>query len=239
MERVYGVREQVKKKSILISTPAYDKKVGVPYMLSILDTVRFLEAEGFEVHVQLPIDGALLVHTRNEILQRFMDLECDYALLVDSDIGWDPDAVMRLIIADKEISGGVYPARDGRGYKFIASTEEDGKIIRCPETQLLKMQYIPAGFMLLKRSAIEKMQQKFPELYYEPKSPQSIFSKGYCLFNTEVFDGEFWGEDYVFCRRAHEAEIDIWVDPLIEFNHSGISGKMMDVLTTTKPVQEK
>lgn len=235
MERIYGVREEIKKKKILISTPAYDQKVNVAYMLSILDTVRLLEIEGFEVHVQLPTQGALLVRSRNEILQRFMELECDYALLVDSDLGWDPDAVTRLIIADKEISGGVYPARDGKGYKFEAQTEEDGKIIRCPETQLLKMKYIPAGFMLIKRSAIEKMQNKYPELYYKPKNQFSEASEGYCLFNTEVWEGEFWGEDYVFCRRAKDAGIDIWVDPLIEFNHNNIIGKMMDVLTTNKP----
>lgn len=235
MERIYGVREEQKKKKVLISTPAYDRKVDVAYMLSIIDTVRLLEIEGFEVHVQMPMQGALLVHTRNEILQRFMDLECDYALLVDSDLGWDPEAVMRLIIADKEISGGVYPARDGKGYKFGACTEDDGKIIRCPETQLLKMNFIPAGFMLVKRSAIEKMQQQFPELYYEPKNINSSFSRGYCLFNTEVWNGEFWGEDYVFCQRARDSGVDIWVDPLIEFNHAGIEGKMMDVLTTDKP----
>lgn len=234
MERVYGVLEELNKKKILISTPAYDRKVDVPYMLSILDTVRILEMEGFEVHVQIPMQGALLVHTRNEILQRFMDLNCDYALLIDSDLGWNPESVVRLLFADKEISGGVYPARDG-GYRFVAKTEEDGKIVRCPETQLLKMDYIPAGFMLIKRSAIEKMQQKFPELYYEPKDPNSTHTNGYCLFNTEIWNGEFWGEDYTFCRRARETGIDIWVDPLIEFNHAGIEGKLMDMLTTDKP----
>lgn len=235
MERIYGVREELRKKKILISTPAYDRKVEVPYMLSMLDTVRLLEMEGFEVHVQIPMQGALLVHTRNAILQRFIDLECDYALLVDSDIGWDPESVMRLIVADKEISGGVYPARDGKGYKFEACSEQDGRIIRCPETNLLKMNFIPAGFMLLKRSAIEKMQQRFPELYYEPKNSDSNFTKGYCLFNTEVWGNEFWGEDCVFCRRARETGLEIWIDPTIEFNHAGIVGKLMDILTTDKP----
>lgn len=235
MERVYGVREEVKKKKVFISTPAYDRKVDVIYMLSILDTVRLLEMEGFEVHVQLPTQCALLVRSRNDILERFIELDCDYALLVDNDLGWDPEAVLRLIIADKEISGGVYPARDGKGYKFEAYTEEDGKLIRCPETQLLKMKYIPAGFMLIKKSAIKTMREKYPELYYEPKNMYSEMSKGYCLFNTEVFEGQFWGEDYVFCRRARDAGIDIWVDPLIAFNHDGIEGKMMDILTRDKP----
>jgi glycosyltransferase involved in cell wall biosynthesis len=241
MESVYGVLEEITKKKVLIATPAYDRKVDVPYMMSILDTVRILEVEGYEVHVQIPMQGALLVHARNQILQRFMDLECDYALLVDSDLGWDPQAVLRLIAADKEFSGGVYPARDGKGYKFHAHTEEDGRVIRCPETGLLKMEAIPAGFMLIKRSVVEKMQQKFPELRYEPKNSTPMdadilsVSSGYCLFNTEVADGRFWGEDFVFCRRARECGIDIWVDPTIFFNHNGIEGTLLDALTRDKP----
>jgi hypothetical protein len=52
------------------------------------------------------------------------------------------------------------------------------------------------------------------------------------LFALEVYEGEFWGEDYVFCRRAAEAGVDIWVDPMIEFNHAGIEGRLFDALTT-------
>lgn len=232
MERVYGVLEEVTKKKILISTPAYDRKVDVPYMLSILDTTRLLEAEGYEVHIQIPMQGSLLVHSRNKILQRFIELECDYALLVDSDLGWEPESVLRLIAADKEISGGVYPARDGRGFKFKPSVEEDGRIFRCPETQLLKVEAIPAGFLLLKRSAILTMREKYPELRYISSDTNS---EEYCLFNTEVYDEKFWGEDYIFCRNARNAGLDIWIDPTILFNHSGIEGRLLDILTTEKP----
>jgi hypothetical protein len=56
----------------------------------------------------------------------------------------------------------------------------------------------------------------------------------YCFFDTEVYDGEFWGEDYVFCRRVREAGFDIYVDPLIEFDHAGTVGSLIEILTTDK-----
>lgn len=237
MEKVFGANE-FRKPTILISTPSYDERVDIAYMLSVLDTVRLLESNGFEVDLQIPMSSALVAHTRNAIVQRFMDNNFDYLLMVDSDLGWAPEAVLKLIESNKEFCGGVYPSRDGGGFKFRPSTEEDGKIIICPETKLLKMEYIPAGFILLKRSVIEKMYDRFPELRYEPKSPNSIHSKGYCLFNTEVWEGEFWGEDYTFCRRAKEVGLEIWVDPMIPFNHAGVRGLLMNVLTTDKKFSE-
>jgi len=72
-------------------------------------------------------------------------------------------------------------------------------------------------------------------LYYEPKDPRSNSEKTFCLVNTEVFEGEFWGEDYVFCRRAREAGIEIWIDPYIQFDHDGTIGMFQEVLTAQKP----
>jgi hypothetical protein len=231
MDTIYGLDSEISKKRILIATPTYEHKVHISYMMAALDTVRLLESQGFEVDLQIPSQSSLVVHSRNAILQRFIETDFDYLLMVDSDLSWDPEAVIRLIHANKEFSGGVYPDRMGRGFLFRPSVGENNQIKICEETMLIKMEYIPAGFILLKRSAIQRMQYQFPELYYESADKTD---KGFCLFNTEVIDGQFWGEDYVFCRRAKESGIDIWVDPHIPFNHAGLNGKLMDVLTTNK-----
>ena len=240
MEQIYGMENNTgassdfsTKTGVLIATPTYDSKVNVSYMMALIETIRLLEAEGFAVDVQIPSNSALVVHSRNAILQRFMELNGDYLLMVDSDLAWDPKAVLNLIKTQKEFCGGVYPDRNQRGFLFKpVLREEDNSICVCEQTGLLKMEQIPAGFMLLKRSAIEKMQFQFPELKY--KSEIVADDRGYCLFNTEVWDGKFWGEDYVFCHRAREAGIDIWIDPTIEFSHCGIYGKLMDILTTNQ-----
>lgn len=237
----YVVRENTQKKKILIATPAYDRKVSVFYMLCILDTVRELEKLGHHVDVQIPMDSSLLTRARNDILQKFMEMESDYLLMIDSDLAWNAKYVLDLLEADKEFSCGVYPSRDGRGYKFEPYLNDDGSLVICPNTGMIKAKYVPAGFLLLKRSAIEKMQEQFPEYYYEPKNPLSYHGKGYCLFNTEVFHGEFWGEDFTFCRRAKEARVDIWINPYIPFSHAGVEGRLTDILSNNREdsVQEK
>lgn len=221
-------------KKIFIATPAYEGKVHVQYALSLLDTDKLLRMHGFEVIVRVPTCGSLLVADRNRLIQLFWESGADYMLCVDSDLGWDPRAVIRLIESQKEFSGGVYPSRDGKGFIFRPCVEADDRIVMCPDTHLLKMEYIPAGFMLIKREVVSRLRDRYPELYYSPKDPRSDSESAFCFFNTELWNGEFWGEDYVFCRRVREAGIDIWVDPLIQFNHAGVCGAFIEVLTSDR-----
>ncbi len=162
-----------------------------------------------------------------------MGSDCTHMLCLDADIGWPPSSVMSLINHDEEFVAGVYPSRKPDVFNFRPMFKEDKSLVYS-EKKLVQMEYIPAGFMLLKRSAIEKMRRKFPELFVVPKSPDKSSFMGYCLFNTEVWDGQFWGEDYVFCHRAREAGVEIWVDPFIEFYHAGQKGTLAQTFTTEK-----
>lgn len=232
------------ERNIMIATPAYSGKVDIPYMLSFASTVGLLTPQGIKITPHIVASGSLLVAERNSIIEVFWESDATHLLCIDSDLGWPAEAVLAMINADKEFIAGVYPARDPLGkektFLFRPVTTEEGNIVS--EKHLLKMNYIPAGFMLISRSAIQKMRDKFPELKFAPKIAQDYNPHaGYCLFNTEVWEGEFWGEDFVFCRRAREAGVDIWVDPLIQFDHAGTIGMLLDVLsqspTEHKPVQ--
>jgi hypothetical protein len=224
----------------MIATPAYSGKVDIPYALSLSNTMHLLMLNKIKVSPLITASGSLLVAERNRILEAFWNSDCTHLLMVDSDLGWPAEAVLAMLKTEKEFVAGVYPAR-GEKNVFLFRPVLTEKQIIVGENHLLKMEYIPSGFMLISRSVIEKMRNKFPELYYKPKNVDvNDPSPGYCFFNTEVWEGEFWGEDYVFCRRAREAGIDIWVDPLIQFDHAGIIGMLIDALTLQQePVQNK
>jgi len=221
-------------KKIFIGTPAYDGKVDVPYAMALLDTCELLKSCFYEPIVRVPVSGSLLVAERNRLIEMFWESGADYMLCIDSDLGWNPYSVMRLLNSGKDFCGGVYPGRKGNGFTFRPALQPDKQIEMCPETKLLKMEHIPAGFMLFSRKVIATMREKFPELYYSPKDPRNDSESAFCFFDTEVYEGEFWGEDYVFCRRVREAGFDIWIDPLIEFNHGGTCGALIQSLTTDK-----
>jgi hypothetical protein len=221
-------------KKVMIATPAYSGTVNIPYALSLADTIHTLRIHGVSVVPHITASGSLLVAERNRIVQAFWDSDCTHLLCIDGDLGWPAQAVLAMLDQNKEFVAGCYPARGAeKTFLFRPVTTAIGTIEQ--EKHLLKMEYIPAGFMLLERSAIAKMREAHPDLYYEPKDKGNNPEPGYCLFNTEVWQGEFWGEDFVFCRKAREAGVDIWVDPLIQFDHAGTVGMLMDCLAKKQP----
>lgn len=233
MTNTIELNEPVKPNiKLMIATPAYSGKVDIPYAISYANTFCLLSSHGIQVEPLLVASGSLLVAERNRILERFWNSDCTHVLLIDSDLGWPAEAVLAMLNVNKEFVAGVYPARGEKDtFLFRPVTEPTGKIIT--DHHLLKMNYIPAGFMMLSRTCIEKMRNHYPELYYEPKNKYvGNPEPGYCLFDTEVWEGEFWGEDFVFCRRARKCGIDIWVDPLIQFDHAGTLGMLIESLTT-------
>jgi hypothetical protein len=224
---------------IMIATPAYSGTVTIPYALSYTQTTTTLQMHGIDVVPVIVASGSLLVAERNRLIQTFWESDCTHLLCVDADLGWPVQAVLSMLDTKKEFVAGVYPARgNSREFIFRPVKTAQGTLVQ-DETykHLLKMEYIPAGFMLIARSAIAKMRDKHPHLYYEPKDKRNNPEPGYCFFNTEVWEGEFWGEDFVFCRRAREAGVDIWVDPLIQFDHAGTVGMLRQALTPHPPEQ--
>lgn len=217
---------------IFLATPAFEGKTNVQYAISLAETTLLLARNHIHVQYQITTSGSLLCAERNRLVEAFMKSDCTHMLCVDSDLGWPPQAVIEMLKKDCEFIAGVYPARKERSFLFRPSLQENDSIFIDKSKGLLKMEYIPAGFMLLKRSVIEKMISKFPETRFEPKDKN--LPSGYALFNTEIMDGEFWGEDYVFCRRAREAGVEIWVDPIIQFDHSGNIGMLLEALTDDK-----
>lgn len=223
---------------LFIATPAFDGKVNVSYARSLADTKLFLSSLGIETILRIHTSGSLLVRERNDLVKAFLASDCTHMLMIDSDIAWNPLDVQRMINKDEDFIASLYPARGPDKCFLFRGVYGENKRMDVSEKQLLEMQYIPAGFMMLKRCVFEKMIQHFPELHYIPLDPSLAHTEGHCLFDTEVWQGEFWGEDYVFCRRARQAGFRIWIDPSIVLDHCGVAGAFIEALTNQAPTTE-
>jgi len=222
---------------VFLATPSYEGKVHLPYAISLAETHTLLASKGIETVVRINALGSLLVAERNRLIKQFLETDCSHLLCVDSDLGWPCYAVTAMLDKDVDFVAGVYPTRRERTFLFRPKLNEDGSIIKS-DKNLLAMEFVPAGFMLIKRYVIEKMIRDNPELYFKPKDTNA--SDGHCLFNTVLRptnDGlnEFWGEDYEFCRLVIKSGFEIWVDPLIQFDHAGVIGALIETLTDKKP----
>lgn len=220
---------------VFIATPAYSGLVHAPYTMSLLTTCRLLSEANIDIHICIKTSGSLLVAERNSLIEAFWNSDCTHMLCIDSDLGWNPQQVPMLLSKNEDLIAGCYPSRVENSFIFRPVFNEQ-KQVTSNEKGLIEMEYTPAGFMLISRHAISMMRDRFPELKYEPKYEDNDpdKNKGYAFFNTEIWNGEFWGEDYYFCRKVREAGIKIWCDPTLQFDHAGKKGCLMEVLTLSK-----
>lgn len=219
---------------VFLATPAYSGTVNVQYAIALAETHTLLASKGIEFQVQINCSGSLLTAERNRLLEAFIKSDATHMLCVDGDLGWPAQAVLAMLDHDVDFVCGVYPTRKDNMFLFRPFKNDDNSIVK-NEKGLLKMQYIPAGFMLIKRDVIVKMREFHANLKFTPKVETDQMFSGYALFNTEVWEGEFWGEDFYFCRKAREAGFDIWADPLVGFDHAGVRGMLLNVLSNRVP----
>jgi hypothetical protein len=227
-------------KKLMIASPCHNGKVDTRFTLSLIQSLYILDHSGIQTVVLLPATGSILVKERNDILEAFMRSDCTHLLMIDSDMGWQPDAPKKFLDYDVDFIAGCYPARTNNAntpkFIFVPDAEKNGNIKRDESKKLLKILRAPAGFMMVSRNMIESMREKYKHLYFEGLGFNKNFESGYALFNTELIDGDFWGEDYVFCKRAVDAGITIWCDPNIMFDHAGVTGSLSEILTSSRPV---
>ncbi len=217
---------------IFIATPAFSGQVHAQFAISLAETTALFVMHNISLVYRIHSSGSLPSAERNSLNQFFLESDCTHMLCIDSDMSWKPYDVIKMILYDEDFIAGAYPARSEDHFHFEACINENGTIVQ--KGSLLKMNLMPAGFMLLKRKVIEKMVETHPALFYKPKSNRRDNFQGTALYNTEIIDGEFWGEDYVFCKRARNSGFDIWCDPTFEFNHAGRKGRLIDSLKTEK-----
>lgn len=222
-------------KKLMIASPCHHGKCDTIFTLSLIQSLFLLNEAQVKTLVLLPVTGSLLAKERNDIIEVFWKSDCTHLLCIDSDIGWQADAPLKFLRYEKDVIAGVYPARRNNDslpkFMFTPKTNSDDSLIT--DGPLIKMVGVPAGFLMVSRQCIAKLRNTYPDKKY---IGSNNFDSAYSFFNTEVREGMMWGEDYIFCKNVIEASMDIWCDPTIEFNHAGTIGRLTEILTDKKPI---
>ena len=179
-----------------------------------MQLAAFCGAKGVKFGVDVVPGDAFIGKARSTIANRFMNSGFDHLMFIDADVGFDINAAKELLRSDVDIAGGIYRVKEDR-MKFPALLLEP-MVRHEKDTRLLKMQYIPAGFMKVSRKVFEKMQESYPEEYYYAGE-----TKIYDFFPCGRVGNHFTGEDISFCQRALACGFDIWGVQGIELQHTG------------------
>jgi len=214
-----------KRPFVVIGTPALYGDVCFPYLQSVIEMVAHFTSVGIDWAFVLNPGDPYLAKVRNSIATRaFHEYpQFTHLLFIDSDLGWDYTAGAKLILSDLDVCAGIYPKKTDIPEfpcELMLDSTVDGKLIE--KDGWFKANAIPTGFMSIKRHVLEKMavgRGMYRDL--DGKEKYNIFQQGFNPPTGDATLGEWWGEDYAFCRQWRDMGGDIWIWPDISFTHTG------------------
>lgn len=110
---------------VYILTPCFGSVCFVNYVSCLMQTKELFQHFGIRLHVLFCKSDSLISRARNNLVAKAMNNPAmTHMLFIDNDITWDPFDIIKLLIADKPIVGGIYPLK---AYNFnrIIPTEQN------------------------------------------------------------------------------------------------------------------
>ena len=203
----------------MIAIPAYDGKLNIKSAFALATLAMDMAKHGAKLYLTQISGCSLITKARNALVADFLESDATDLLFIDSDIIFKSDDVLRLLAlsGNKDITAGAYPRRS-KDKKFFTDIYLDDQNQIEFHDGMLRVDRIGTGFMLIRRHVLETMKANHPEWgYYNNVNERTDCA----LFDFELKNGEYYGEDYTFCNRAKADGFSIYLDPDINLPHIG------------------
>jgi hypothetical protein len=109
------IEDYVKKYSpkLYLLTPCFASLCYVSYVQSLMNTIEFFRKNNFPLQVEFCRNDSLISRARNNLIARAItDPKTTHFLFIDNDITWEPLDIMKLVLSDENLIGGVYPLKN-------------------------------------------------------------------------------------------------------------------------------
>ena len=208
-------------EKVLIATPAYGGHVYSGYTESLVYTCFLLRMMNVDFELKY-INNQIVTRARNMCSSVFLeDRSFTHMLFIDADVVWDPLDVRKLLSHDRECVVGVYPNKKyyWKGNELSLNPSSVYYTPRQYEGDLVRMKYAATGFMLRKRSALERIKNDVEVFYLPGADGRDV--KLYNFFDCKVVDGDYLTEDYYFSHLFRKNGGEIFADTSIRLTHMG------------------
>ncbi len=213
-------------KKIFIPVICYNHTANTEYMMSLIKLTHYLRSQGIVFQLFPIVFESLVSRARNAAVAHFLASDCSHLLFIDADIEFEPESVMKLLNANKEVVAGVYPKK----YHIFERFSSGEEIVDFPiagrlnttEEGLVESEYLPTGFLLIDRSVFDKLIVHYPELKYRNDiNAYSDLDTFYDFFKVSVRNGILESEDWGFCSHWRAIGGRVLIDTTIQLGHSG------------------
>ncbi len=232
------------KPHIFLPIIAYNQQINIFYMLKIIELIILFKKNDFNITVEPISFESLIPRARNAAASRFLDNKlATHLLFIDCDITFNPNDVLKLIEANKEIIAGSYPKKYYKSKESLYPVDFtiNGQITITDNENIFKADLLPTGFMLIKKNALETIISSNDNLHYKNNiDGYSTESNDFYNFFQILIDKDtnfLLSEDYGFCNLAKKSGLELFCYTDITLTHIGFTnytGNLQEFLNVIK-----
>jgi hypothetical protein len=222
--------EYLRKCHPLIGIPMYGGICHESVFSSMIKFALYCQQLGMPFSLETLINESLITRGRNSICAKFLENSATtHLMFIDSDIGFEPEHIFKLLLHDKDIIVGLYPKKNLPIDYVVNVTPESvnelGHII-IDSNGLIEVSRAGTGFMLIKREVFNKHMAAYPQFKFtnninlDTKYDSFMYTFFDCVISEDE-QREYLSEDWYFCAKSRALGIKIYADASIRLNHSG------------------
>lgn len=224
---------------IYVATPMYGGMCYGVYVQSLLRAVSVLSAKGHTVACAFMFNESLITRGRNHMVHGFLKSEATHLMWIDSDIKFRAEDLERMIEADVDVIGGIYPKKEinwntvrqavERGDKalerhtgaFVVNLVGNAREVTVNRDIPAEVENLGTGFLLTKREVYEKLMPHTPK--YLADMNMVAGEEIYAFFQDPIcpVSRRFLSEDYHFCTEWRKIGGQVFAAPWCELGHQG------------------
>jgi hypothetical protein len=223
----------LKQQHIHFCLPMYGGQCNEATFIAMIRFCIVAQKIGLNYSIDTMVNESLITRGRNNLVSKMLhNTAATHLFFIDVDLGFEPEAILRLICHNQDLVGGVYPMK-AIPIKYVINT------VPSPATggDLVEVSTLGTGFMCVKRHVIEAMIEKHPELKYNDNVGigKHLEPFMYALFDTMIDEHKnYLSEDWTFCYRWRLMGGKVFADTKIKLNHTGYHCYQGDVTELEK-----
>ena len=241
---------------IFIGSPMYGGQCTGVYVQSIIGLMNLFSQKGHQVSAAFMFNESLITRARCNMTHQFLKTDHDYLFWIDADIKFRPEDALRMLEADKDIIGGIYPKKEinwgtvrdaalkgeqnlaAHTGSFVVNLPYGKTSVTVKRDEPTEVMYVGTGFMLIKRKVFEKLKKFTPTFV----SDMNVLAgeKIYAFYLDPICSesNRLLSEDYYFCQQWINHGGKIYAAPWCQLGHMGTYLFEGNLIGTEEPCDE-
>jgi len=244
---VQATEVKTKTPHLFVATPMYGGMCNGQYTLGMIQMVAQFTQARVPFQYAYMMNESLITRARNSLAHDFLATECTHMMFIDADIGFNPQDILHMINANKDIICGIYPKKEIDWVQvskavqngvppqelskytgaFVVNLVDDAPSAEGDRNAPMQIANGGTGFMLIQRKVFEELVGKVPTynndmfLAVDIERKPKVINEFFATSIDATSGNRLLSEDYHFCKIAREAGFTVWAAPWANLVHCG------------------